>query len=177
MATYNGMTKAKPRFNLNAFIVTGDTATTALTCTGIKTTSKILFILHQSTAAAFATSVMLDLDEVSIPANDQIALASTDTTDDQLEVWWEDPDGDVKNSFHLNCFAVTGGDAAADLTCTGIKTTSEVLFVFHNSTASNIATRVILDKTKITIPHNAIINCSDATNNDQLDVYWTDIEL
>jgi hypothetical protein len=89
MATYNGMTKAKSSFHLNRFIVTGGNASASLTCTGIKTTSKILFVFHQTVAADVASSVMVDLDAVTIYA-DGLIRWTTATNSDQLDVFWTD---------------------------------------------------------------------------------------
>lgn len=90
MATYNGLLgKAKPSFNLCAFLVTGGDASAALTCTGIKTTSTILAVFHLSTAADLASIAQVDLDAVSISADDAVKY-TTATNNDQLLVFWCD---------------------------------------------------------------------------------------
>lgn len=90
MATYNGMLgKAKSSFNLCSFMCTGAGASSNITCTGIKTTSTILFAFHLSTASNLASIAQIDLDAVSITAADTIQY-TTDTTSDGVWVFWVD---------------------------------------------------------------------------------------
>ncbi|MFA5376486.1 MAG: hypothetical protein WC455_12140 [Dehalococcoidia bacterium] len=90
MATYNGLlNRAKSHFNLCAFLCTGAGVSTAITCTGIKTTSTIVAAFHISTAASAASMAQVDLTTLSISAANTVK-DTTDTTDDQLLIFWVD---------------------------------------------------------------------------------------
>lgn len=83
-----------------------------------------------------------------------------------------------KPNFHIARFHVTGGNAATNLTCTGINTSCTILWVDHISTAASVGTIAAIDLDEVSITAaNAIQLASTATNNDQLMVVWTDPTL
>jgi len=80
---------------LRVGLATGSTATTSLAVTALDgstlaTTDVILGVLHFTTAASIASVSYVALTEVSIPAAGYIACATTDTSSDQLMVFWHD---------------------------------------------------------------------------------------
>ncbi|MFA5376485.1 MAG: hypothetical protein WC455_12135 [Dehalococcoidia bacterium] len=79
------------------------------------------------------------------------------------------------SQFNICSFMCTGASAAASITCTGIKTTSTILFAFHLSTASNLATFAQIDLDTLTITATNTITCSGDTASDGVLVFWTDV--
>lgn len=75
----------------------------------------------------------------------------------------------------LKCVLVTGGNAAADLTATGLEVGDTLIMVLHLTTAAEISSMV--DVTHLcTIGGAAVLNCSIATNSDQLWVFYHDAD-
>lgn len=85
---------------LRCGIAPGGAAAAALTLTtydragstdtvSITTSDTIIAAFHISTAAAIATKADI-LSEISIPSAGKVACSTTDTSSDQIEVWWHD---------------------------------------------------------------------------------------
>ncbi len=87
MATAMGQSKSD--FNLQIDLLSGTTATTNIAVSGIATTDTIVACLHISTAATIGTIADI-LSEVSITSAGNIQLSSTNTTSDQLMLFWID---------------------------------------------------------------------------------------
>ncbi len=85
----SGLSKSKSNFNLQISLVDGDTATTDIAVSGIATEDKIVFAGHLTTKAAIESFADIT-SEVSITSAGNIQLSSTNTTSDQLWVWWID---------------------------------------------------------------------------------------
>ena len=83
-AVFDNFSTAKLKFN----VVTGATATTQITLTGIATDDHLLFVYHHTDDAAPADRTA----ETTIPAAGKIVLSTTDTSDDELLVVWVDVD-------------------------------------------------------------------------------------
>jgi hypothetical protein len=92
-------------------------------------------------------------------------------------LFWAATDGLGLNQIDNLCLKVklvTGGDAAAELTCSGIETADKLLGVFHISTAAQIST--IDDITHLcSIPAAGKIACTFATTSDHLLVFYHDV--
>lgn len=83
------MTKNFSEFNLQVTMVAGAAGTTNIAVSGIATEDQIVSVWHVSTAASVATIADIT-SEVSITSAGNIQLSTTDTTNDQLIVFWVD---------------------------------------------------------------------------------------
>lgn len=83
------MTKSFRDFNLQITMVAGAAADTDIAVSGIATEDQIVSVWHVSTAASVATIADIT-SEVSITAAGVIQLSTTDTSNDQLQVFWVD---------------------------------------------------------------------------------------
>lgn len=82
-----GMTAGRDVNCLQISLLAGAAATTNIAVTGIVTTDEIIAAFHISTAASIAT--MADItSEVSVTSAGNVQLSSTDTTSDQLFLFW-----------------------------------------------------------------------------------------
>ena len=82
-----GLTRSYPNFNLQIVLLAGAAADTNIAVTGIKTTDHIIFCGVLATAAAIATLADIT-SEVAILTDGNIQLSDTDTTNNQLWLWW-----------------------------------------------------------------------------------------
>lgn len=85
----SGMTAALPQFNLKLSIVDGAAAATNIAITGIATEDLLVAVIESTTKASIASRADR-LSDASITSAGNIQLATTNSTSNQLEVWWVD---------------------------------------------------------------------------------------
>lgn len=145
----------------------------------IKAGDTILSALEWDTESTIATLADVTAN-VSIARNGYITNDTAPTSDiwQGLLFWHRGDDsgaGAAIGPIALKSILVTGGNAAADLTATGLEVGDTIITVLHLSTAAQIST--IADVTHLcTIGGAAVLNCSIATNSDHLWVFYHDAD-
>ena len=138
---------------------------------------EIVSAMEWDTESTIAT--MADVtDKISIARAGYITNSTAPTSDiwQGMLVWNKKNanDGDlVLDVLRPKWMLVTGGNAAADLTATGLAVTDDIFAVIHLTTAAEISS--MADITHLCTHATAdILNCSIATNNDHLWVFYND---
>lgn len=114
----------------------------------------------------------------SIARNGYITNDSSPTSDvyQGLLFWHRSNDSGAEaaiNPLALKSILVAGGNAAADLTATGLDVGDTLITVLHLTTAAQISSMV--DVTHLcSVGGSAVLNCSIATNSDHLWVFYHD---
>jgi len=153
--------------------VAGTTATTDITVPDITAEDSILWCYEQAQTSAIPTDRTA---ETSITADRTIQLATTDTSNDTLEIGWWDASRSRKlrtdapaSNAGLHFQMISGGGAAAALAVTGITTDDELCMVLETAASSNIPT----DRTREAyISADGYIKVATATTGDKLWVIW-----
>jgi len=169
---------------LRCSLVTGHA--TQSTLAGITTDDQIIFALHCTIDTNNITTFVDFTSSTSITEDGKIDWAS-DTALDGVWVWWWDvepantgtatPPLDVGYTagYRYGFALVDGGAAAAELTCTGITTSSKLIHCLLMETKAAIATWTD-DTANCSIPAAGKIASATATTNDQFFVVWLDPE-
>lgn len=143
----------------------------------IKAGDTIFSALEWDTEDTIATLADVTAN-VSISRNGYITNDSAPTSDiwQGLLFWHRGNDsgaGAAIGPLALKSILVTGGNAAADLTATGLEVGDTLIGVLHLTTAAQISSMV--DVTHLcSIGGAAVLNCSIATNSDHLWVFYHD---
>ena len=88
-ATKDALTKVIEELQgVKMFVATGAAAEATITVTGIGADDTLVAILQLPATGNIDDLVVIDLDEASIEAANEIELATTDTTSDKLLVIW-----------------------------------------------------------------------------------------
>ena len=117
---------------------------------------------------------------LSIARNGYITNDTAPTSDiwQGLLFWHRNNDSGAGNAIGplaLKSILVTGGNADADLTATGLEVGDTLLGVLHLTTAAQISS--MADVTHLcSIGGAAVLNCSIATNSDHLWVFYHDAD-
>lgn len=138
---------------------------------------EIISVLEWDTESAIETLADVT-DNCSISRAGYITNDTAPTSDiwQGMIIWQKNNanDGDlILGSSHPKMMLVTGGAAAADLTATGLAVTDDIFCVIHVTTAAAVAS--FADVTHLCTHATAdVLNCSIATTNDQLWVFYND---
>lgn len=172
----SGMSYGRDSMSLRVNLLAGTTATTNIALTGAEVGDEIIFVGHITLLAAIATLADLTT-EGSITSAGNFQMASTNTANDQLWVFWNDVSGGVRPR-DANYFRFSLGDgmtAAGDIAISGIETEDELIFVGEFATKASILT--FTDRTSeasITSSGNIQLSTTDSSSN-QLFVVWNDL--
>lgn len=168
------MTRARSSFNLRVSIVDGDTGTTDIAVSGIKTTDELIHVDHFSTKASMA-SVVDDTANCSITSAGNIQ-SSTNTSSDLLRVWWNDLSPLVASvqatSLGNYQFSIlTGTTASADIAVANSQTDDRIIHVSHYTTLVAIES-VVDDTAQGSFTSDGQFQSSTNTSSNQLLVVW-----
>ena len=145
----------------------------------IKAGDQILAGFEFDTESTIATLADVTAN-LSIARNGFITNDSAPTSDiwQGLLMWHRNNDSGAGNAIGpiaLKSIIVAGGNAAADLTATGLEVGDTLLTVLHLTTAAQISSMV--DVTHLSsIGGAAVLNVSIATNSDHLWVFYHDAD-
>ena len=155
-------------------ILAGTTASTNIAVTGATTSDEVLFAGHFSTAASIA-SVVDDTANCSFTTDGNLQSV-TDTSSDMLFVIWNDltssSAGSTRSAYCLQVSVLAGANATTNIAVAGSKTTDEVLFVGHGTTASALESLADLTSEGSFTTDGQFQMSSTATGSDTLWLWW-----
>jgi len=167
-----GMTQAVPSALIRFAVVSGDTANTDIaTADGAGNDIKLGDTIIACIELIQTNYTPTDRTSTTTITEDGIIQCSVDTSNDTLVVWWmaQVEAADQVASPKIMSVLVDGTTASTNIAVTGIKTDDALISVLEHA----VTTGAVTDRTNnSSITSDGNIQCTDATDGDQLTVMW-----
>ena len=167
-----GMTQAVPSALIRFSLVSGDTANTNIaTADGAGNDIKLGDTIIACIELIVTENTPTDRTSTTAITSDGNVQCTVDTSSDVLVIWWmaQTAAADQVASPKIMSVLVNGASGSTNIAVTGILTDDALISVLEHA----VTTGAITDRTNnSSITSDGNIQCSDATDGDQLTVIW-----